>query len=196
MYPNFREIKKYDGVMCAKNFEIFRESLRNNGLAHLADSFLLASGKLQVLCYKADIEAALRTKNMPGFQLLGLADFPGQGTALVGVLDAFWEEKGYTTASEYRRFCSETVLLVRLPKLIYTNEETLQGRVEIAHYGARPVKNANVGWSFKDSEGKVYKSGVWKEVNISVGDRFEVGDFSIPLSGISEPKQMTFEVTM
>ena len=196
VYPNFREIKKYDGVMCAKNFEIFRESLRNNGLAHLADSFLLASGKLQVLCYKADIEAALRTKNMTGFQLLGLADFPGQGTALVGVLDAFWEEKGYTTASEYRRFCSETVLLVRLPKLIYTNEETLQGRVEIAHYGARPVKNANVGWSFKDSEGKVYKSGVWKEVNISVGDRFEVGDFSIPLSGISEPKQMTFEVTM
>ena len=72
----------------------------------------------------------------------------------------------------------------------------MQGRVEIAHYGARPVKNANVGWSFKDSEGKVYKSGVWKEVNISVGDRFEVGDFSIPLSGISEPKQMTFEVTM
>ncbi len=53
----------------------------------------LASGKLQTLCYKADIEAALRTTGFAGFQLLDLHDFPGQGTALVGVLDPFWEEK-------------------------------------------------------------------------------------------------------
>ena len=80
--------------MRPRNFEIFQETLAENGMAHLADSFLLASGKLQALCYKADIEAALRTKDFGGFQLLGLSDFPGQGTALVGVLDAFWEEKG------------------------------------------------------------------------------------------------------
>ena len=74
------------------NLEIFRETLQKNGMIHLADSFLLASGKLQALCYKADIEAALRTRNFGGFQLLGLNDFPGQGTALVGVLDAFWKK--------------------------------------------------------------------------------------------------------
>ena len=70
-------------------------------MEQLADSFLLASGKLQALCYKADIEAALRTPTFGGFQLLDLHDFPGQGTALVGVLDAFWDEKGYITAEEY-----------------------------------------------------------------------------------------------
>lgn len=57
------------------NMEIFRDILQNNGMIHLADSFLLASGKLQALCYKADVEAALRTRNFGGFQLLGLNDF-------------------------------------------------------------------------------------------------------------------------
>ena len=94
VYPDFKEITQYDGVLKAKNFEIFQYTLEKNGMANLADSFLLASGKLQTLCYKADIEAALRTKNFGGFQLLDLHDFPGQGTALVGVLNPFWKEKG------------------------------------------------------------------------------------------------------
>ena len=47
-------------------------------MEHLADSFLYASGRLQTLCYKMDIEASLRTPGMAGFQLLGLNDFPGQ----------------------------------------------------------------------------------------------------------------------
>jgi hypothetical protein len=104
VYPDFKEIKEYDGILKAKNFEIFHDKLEVNGLSSLADSFLLASGKLQVLCYKADIEAALRTPGFGGFQLLDLHDFPGQGTALVGVLNAFWEEKGYVIGKEYSRF--------------------------------------------------------------------------------------------
>ena len=72
---------------------------------------VLASGKLQALCYKEEIESALRTPGFGGFQLLDLHDFPGQGTALVGVLDPFWEEKGYITPAEYSRFCNSTVPL-------------------------------------------------------------------------------------
>ena len=136
VYPNFKEMKKYTGVMRPTNFEIFQESLQENGMKALSDSFLLASGKLQVLCYKADIEAALRTKDFGGFQLLGLYDFPGQGTAPVGVLDAFWEEKGYISPEEYSRFCNATVPLARLSKLIFTNNDTLKASVEVAHYGS------------------------------------------------------------
>ena len=44
----------------------------------------MASGKLQVLCYKHEIEN-LRTPEYAGFQLLSLNDYSGQGTALVGV---------------------------------------------------------------------------------------------------------------
>ena len=159
VYPNFKEMAKYDGVMRPRNFEIFQETLAENGMAHLADSFLLASGKLQALCYKADIEAALRTKDFGGFQLLGLSDFPGQGTALVGVLDAFWEEKGYIRPEEYRRFCNSTVPLLRLPKLIYTNKETVKGSLEVAHFGAAPLEVTSTAWTLKTKEGNKIASG-------------------------------------
>ena len=131
-------------------------------MIHLADSFLLASGKLQALCYKADIEAALRTGNFGGFQLLGLNDFPGQGTALVGVLDAFWEEKGYISPEEYRRFCAPTVPLARLPKLIYKNTRLLKARVEVAHYGETPLKEITAEWTLADTSGSVLRSGQWE----------------------------------
>ena len=93
-YPNFAEIEKYTGFLKAKNFELFRESLAAHHMGDQANDFLMASGKLQTICYKEDIESALRTPGFGGFQLLDLHDFPGQGTALVGVVDAFWEPKG------------------------------------------------------------------------------------------------------
>ncbi|RPH68586.1 beta-galactosidase, partial [bacterium] len=135
VYPDFKEMNKYDGVLKPKNFEIFQEKLAEHGMGNYADSFLLASGKLQVLCYKADIEAAFRTNDFAGFQLLDLHDFPGQGTALVGVLNAFWQEKGYVTAKEYRRFCNTTVPLLRMKKMIWLNNEVFTAHGEIAHFG-------------------------------------------------------------
>lgn len=176
VYPNFKEMKKYTGVMRPTNFEIFQESLQENGMKALSDSFLLASGKLQVLCYKADIEAALRTKDFGGFQLLGLYDFPGQGTAPVGVLDAFWEEKGYISPEEYSRFCNATVPLARLSKLIFTNNDTLKASVEVAHYGSSPLQNATTGWTLRDTEGNILQSGQWNSKEIPVGNNFTLGE--------------------
>ena len=94
MYPNFEEIKKYTGVVEARNFEVFRERLAKNGMLHQANDFFRATGAHTVLQYKEVNESLLRTRNSGGFQLLGLADFPGQGSAFVGILDAFWESKG------------------------------------------------------------------------------------------------------
>lgn len=77
----------------------------------------MASGKLQALCYKAEIEKNFLTNGLAGFQLLGLQDFPGQGTALVGMLDAFWDSKPYFSANEFKRFCNSTVPLIRMKNL-------------------------------------------------------------------------------
>ena len=196
VYPNFKEISKYDGVMRPANMEIFRDILQNNGMIHLADSFLLASGKLQALCYKADVEAALRTRNFGGFQLLGLNDFPGQGTALVGVLDAFWEEKGYISPEEYRRFCAPTVSLARLPKLIYKNDELLNARVEVAHYGETPLKNVAAGWTLSDTAGNVLQSGQWKVDLLPIGNNFPLGDISASLAQMETPRRLVLEVAV
>lgn len=142
VYPDFKEIPKYTGPLKAKNFEIFRDFLSGNGMAHLADSFLMASGKLQVLCYKADIEAALRTKGFAGFQLLDLHDFPGQGSAIVGVVNAFWEDKGYITGAEYKRFCSDVVPLARMKRLVFENNEDFEATVQIANFSKTALQEA------------------------------------------------------
>lgn len=196
VYPNFKEMAKYDGVMRPRNFEIFQETLAENGMAHLADSFLLASGKLQALCYKADIEAALRTKDFGGFQLLGLSDFPGQGTALVGVLDAFWEEKGYIRPEEYRRFCNSTVPLLRLPKLIYTNQETVKGSLEVAHFGAAPLEVTSTAWTLKTKEGKTIASGTLAHQPVGIGNCIPLGQLEIPLDKVDVPSCLTLEATL
>jgi hypothetical protein len=179
VYPNFREINKYTGVLKAKNFEIFQETLKENHMGHLADSFLLASGKLQALCYKADIEAALRTKDFAGFQLLDLHDFPGQGTALVGVLDPFWEEKGYISPEEYNRFCNHTVPLVRLPKRIFYDNEIIEAAVEAAHFGTDELKDIITSWKLTAINQEIVAEGTFKKRDIPIGNGIKLGNISI-----------------
>ena len=196
VYPNFKEISKYDGVLQARNFEIFQDKLSTNGMGHLADSFLLASGKLQVLCYKADIEAALRTPGFGGFQLLDLHDFPGQGTALVGVLDPFWEEKGYVTADEYSQFCSPTVPLVRLPKMVYSNNETLAAHAEIAHFGPLALEKVTPSWKLTHSQGDVFAEGQLPERDIPLGNALSLGTIEVSLKQITKPEKLTLSVSV
>ena len=196
VYPNFKEIAKYDGVLRARNFEIFSETLTENGMKQQADSFLLASGKLQALCYKADIEAALRTRSFGGFQLLDLHDFPGQGTALVGVLDAFWDEKGYISPKEYSRFCNSTVPLARLKKHIYINSDTLSTSIEIAHYGDAPLLACIPTWKISDIYGKVIFSGKLPQKDIPLGNCIPLGEISVPLSSVQKAEKLILEVSV
>jgi hypothetical protein len=193
VYPNFKETAKYTGVLKPKNFEIFRESLKAHHMEQLADSFLLASGKLQALCYKAEIEAALRTPVFAGFQLLDLHDFPGQGTALVGVLDPFWEEKGYISPEEYRRFCNVTVPLARLEKRIFTEGETMTADIEIAHFGEKPFHAVNPTWELVQN-GKVIAKGELGQRDIPIGNAIQLGSVVYKFERENRPRKLTFRV--
>lgn len=195
VYPNFKEIPKYSGVLKPKNFEMFKETLEENHLGHLADDFLMASGKLQTLCYKADIEAALRTPGFGGFQLLDLHDFPGQGTALVGVLDPFWDSKGYVTPAEYKRFCAETVPLARMPKLVLQQQETFKADVEFAHFGEEPFANATVYWKLTYSgAAEPIAEGKWENVSIPLGNNHKTGSVAHALHDVKAPAKLKFTV--
>ncbi|WP_346859272.1 sugar-binding domain-containing protein [uncultured Draconibacterium sp.] len=195
VYPNFKEIEKYTGVLKAKNFELFRESLNAHHMGELADSFLMASGKLQALCYKADIEAALRTPGFAGFQLLGLYDFPGQGTALVGVLDAFWEEKGYISPEEFSAFCNTTVPLARLEKRIFTEGETMSAKIEVAHFGEAPLMNINPEWTIS-SKGEVVANGTLGQRNIEIGNAISLGNVVYQFPQENSPRKLTLSVSV
>jgi hypothetical protein len=187
VYPNFDEIPKYTGYLKPKNLEIFRDWLNERHMADQARAFLRASGKLQTLCYKEDIESALRTPGMAGFQLLDLHDFPGQGTALVGVLDPFWEEKGYVTPGEYRRFANATVPLARLDRRVFTTADVLTADIEVAHFGPKPLINSAAEWKLVADDGTVAASGTLPARTIPQGNGNSLGRISVALHKMAVP---------
>lgn len=194
VYPNFKEIEKYTGVLKAKNLEIFKETLTKNHMGHLSKDFLLASGKLQALCYKADIEAALRTPGFAGFQLLDLHDFPGQGTALIGVLDAFWEEKGYISPEEYSRFCNQTVPLARFAKRVFLSNEIIKADIEIAHFGKEKLKNITPTWKLEDKKGNSVFYGKFNKLDIPIGNEIKLGEIKVNVEKLAKPQKLVLTI--
>ena len=192
-FPDFREMAEYVGVYKPRNFEIFRDLLRENGMESQAEKFLMASGRLQTLCYKYEIERNLRTKDYAGFQLLSLNDYSGQGTALVGPLNVHWREKGYVSAGDWREFCSPLVPLARFPKFVYTTADTLRVPVEVynAYYGnVSPIRK-----NFFITEGeRVIMGGGLSSDSIPVGKNSEIGTIVYPLDSISHPCKLTLTV--
>ena len=167
-YPDYREMKKYTGVLHPYNFEVFRRRLAAAGMLSQADDFHKASGLWSVKLYKADIEMDLRTRNMAGFQLLDIQDYPGQGSAFVGILDAFMESKGITTPEEWRQWCSPVVPLLEVEKFCFEDGEKIQAKVKIANYGGSSLYGKKLKWKIGDAEG-VMNTFTYDEGLLDVG---------------------------
>lgn len=195
-FPNFEEISKYTGVNKAKNFEIFRDLLRDNGMASRAYDFMMASGKLQALCYKAEIERTLRTPKYAGFQLLSLNDYSGQGTALVGVTDVFFDNKGYISDREFREFCSPIVPLARLPKFTYQATETLEAVVELSQFSNKELKGVTPYWTLAEQGQEPYAAGEFPMRDLPVGGNIELGVITVPLHQVTKATKMTLTVSI
>ena len=193
-FPDFKEIPQYTGAYKAKNFEIFRDLLTDNGMASQAEKFLQASGKLQTLCYKYEIERNLRTKDYAGFQLLGLNDYSGQGTALVGVLNVHWNEKGYCTKEDWTQFCSPVVPLAKFPKFVYTNNETLQVPVELYNASGKTLQQASCTYEvFCDSMADMAELC---SKALPEGKNIELGIIKYDLKGFTTPTKLTLAVNV
>jgi hypothetical protein len=188
-YPDFDIIPKFTGYMHPGNYEIFRDSARAHGVLEQNHDFAYASGKYQLACYKEEIEANQRTPGLSGFQLLDLRDYLGQGTALVGVLDAFWDPKSYVTAEEYRRFAGQTVPLARMMETVYQSSDAFNVAVEIAHYGQTPLENARPTWKIVDLQNKVAAQGAFESTTIPIGKNIPLGKVSTDLSKLTAPAQ-------
>lgn len=156
-YPDFNEIDKYTGVLKARNFEVFKERLREKGMLSKWKKFFKASGNLAVQCYKNEIETAMRSEKLSGFQLLDLQDFPGQGTALVGILNAFMENKGFITPKKWRGFCSEKVLLAQFDDYVLTGSE-FTAYVSVRCHQPGGLDDSFVHWEIS-MNGEVMSSG-------------------------------------
>ena len=184
-FPDLKETAQYTGAYKARNFEIFADLLRDNGMASQAERFLMASGRLQVLAYKFDIERNLRTPDYAGFLLLGLNDYSGQGTALVGPLNVHWMEKGYCSARDWTEFCSDVVPLARFPRFVFATTDTI--RIGTMLYNATFGRQhfPLLGYSVSQGDGRTLKVG-----SVETG-----GDITFDASAITSPQKLTLTLS-
>lgn len=185
-YPDFSVIDKFTGYLRPSNYRIFQYIAEQNGIAAINAELAHASGKFQLACYKEEMEANLRTPGLAGHQMLDIRDYLGQGTALIGVLDAFWDPKSYVTGKEFRRFHSETVPLARLKQRIFTTADTLQAELEFYHFGAEPLKQVRPFWKLVSGT-KTLASSTLDARDIPIGKNIPIGTVNVSLSNIPVP---------
>ncbi|GAA4973920.1 sugar-binding domain-containing protein [Algibacter aquimarinus] len=194
VYPDMSEIEKYTGVLEPLNFIAVRNDLKKKGLLEFAPDFTHNSGKLAAILYKEEIERALKTPSFDGFQLLQLQDFPGQGTALVGLLNAFWESKGVISAEEFSQFNSEVVPLLSFEKAVYENGETFKASIEVANF-FKPMQNQNIVWSITDEAGSVLSNSQVKDANLTIGNNTNLGEIAFQIN-TDKAKKLKVEVSL
>jgi len=194
VYPDVKEAPAFTGVFKAFNLDIIRQFMQEKGTLALADDFVRASGQLSLLLYKEEIESALRTPGLAGFQLLGFHDHPPQGTSTIGIITALRESKGMITPRQFRQFCSETVPLARLAKRTFTSGQTFSADVDVAHFGADDLGEQAFGWRMKVSDGTVVGDGLFAPLPVPRGQLTRLGTIVTELSAISAPAKIQLAV--
>ena len=159
--------------------------------------FARASGRLQLQCYKEEIEANLRTPGLSGFELLELHDYTGQGSALVGLLDPFWESKGYVTPNEFKKFCNTVVPLAWLQKRIFTTDEKLEVNYGVANFGQSALKTL-FHCGVRDENGKLLTINLnWgAATDVPVGFKGKEGSFGVEIGKLPAPARYTLFVSV
>ena len=195
VYPDLREIERYTGNLVPLNFIAIRDDLERKKLLPLAPQFTAASGRFAALLYKEEMERALRTPQLDGFQLLQLQDFPGQGTALVGLLNAFWESKGIISPEEFREACSPVTPLARFPKAVYERGEVFRAKIEVANF-FRDLPQAEVTWTVRDAARREIRNGTFGPASIALGGAREIGEITLPIPADGDAAQWRLEVAI
>ena len=196
VYPNLAELPKYDFTpLRATAWEAIKGDLERKGRVAEAARYSRDSGKLAALLYKEDLERALRTKGLAGIQLLQLQDFPGQSSATVGLLDAFWDSKGILTPRQFRQFCAPTVPLARMKKFTWLNNETFEADVEVAHFAGQPLATVKAIWNLRDAT-RAIGEGSFLVDTLPLGNGIPLGSISVAMGGIREASRLTLEVSI
>lgn len=193
--PDFEEIADFRGVTRAENLRIFKERAEAAGFINDWPRRVEATGELSLLCYREEVEAVLRTPEMSGISLLGLQDFPGQGTALVGMLDSHLRPKAHSFASpsRFRSFFNDVVLLALLPGYTFTEGASLDVPVKLANYGKKPL-SFPVRWELL-SEKETLQAGVFPEAVYENQGLRAIGELRLALPKSGSARALRLHIT-
>ena len=210
--PDFEELESFHGISAPVNLKLIKKRVEERGLLPTWEKYVEATGELSRLAYREEIEAAMRTRELSGISLLGLQDFPGQGTALVGMMNSHLEPKPYDFArpERFREFFQECRILVKLPHYTYEAGERLIAEVEAANFGKRNIEgvfcwtlagkksvseNGNCEPAEIKSKNTVIATGEDTEITICrPGSYTEVGSLDIPLDFVEKNTALTLKV--
>lgn len=189
--PDFSELDYFCGVTEPKNLQKIRERVMERGIKRARwEREVAASGELALICYREEVEAVLRTKEMSGLSLLGLQDFPGQGTALVGMMNSHLLPKPYPFADPKRfsQFFRAELPLVLLSRYTYETSECLCADVVVANYGKNVIRGKlHVKLS---GESFCLEYSEEREVFCPCGELTKVGELSFALNEISSAARL------
>ena len=210
--PDFEELESFHGISDPVNLKLIKKRVEERGLLATWEKYVEATGELSRLAYREEIEAAMRTRELSGISLLGLQDFPGQGTALVGMMNSHLEPKPYDFArpERFREFFQECRILVKLPHYTYEAGERLIAEVEAANFGKENIEgvfcwtlagkksvseNGNCEPAEIKSKNTVIATGEDTEITICrPGSYTEVGSLDIPLDFVEKNTALTLKV--
>ncbi|NQU53677.1 MAG: glycoside hydrolase family 2 [Bacteroidetes bacterium] len=195
VYPRWSEIEKYSGVLKARNLKEFKAQAEKNGIAGQADEFADASGALNQIMYKYEIESFLRTESCAGIQLLSMQDYQGQGEALIGWLDSHWESKGITTPEKFKQHFNSTVPLLLIEKYVWENDEIFTAKVQVSHHAEKDLLG-DVVWKIYDENQKEIAKGNFNNINLKNGSLTDLGEIKLSFESITIAKQLTVSISI
>ena len=195
VYPLWSEIGKYKGVLKARNLEACRESAKANGVEKQDAVFHAASGALQKILYKALIENFYRTPSCAGFEMLSMQDYQGQGEALVGWLDVFYDDKKTTSPEYFRQYNNAVVPLARFKKFVWESTDNFTATIQFANYGADDLKN-NVQWELITADSKLLGKEVIQDVAIKRGELKTLQEINVPLGAVQQAVEAKLKISM
>ncbi len=190
------ELPKYTGPLKPYRLQEMAEAAKANGLYDRSEELKSASGATNQILYRDEIESFLRTPSCRGFQLLGMQDFSGQGEALIGWLDSFYESKGATDPMVFRTYCAPTVPLLKLPGYVFKTNEKPEIEALVHHYGEKDFKNQPVEWSLLGEDEKILASGKLDNTNAPAGAVSKLGKFTLDFSKVTAPTTLTLRISL
>lgn len=202
--PDFEELESFHGISDPVNLKLIKKRVEERGLLPTWEKYVEATGELSRLAYREEIEAAMRTRELSGISLLGLQDFPGQGTALVGMMNSHLEPKPYPFArpERFREFFTESRIFVKMPRYTHEEGEHLTAEVEVANFGKESI-TGELGWTlgYRDcavnsGRGELRCGRADRQKNCPPGTYTSLGRLDIPLEvkGVSAALILTVSI--
>lgn len=187
VYPVWDEqIPKFNGLLLPWRWDPRREMSISNNTFRFAREFHSASMQTSRHFYKLETEGFLRTPSCNGIDYLSMRDYTGQGEALIGWYDAFFDAKpALGEVPPFSTLMSTTPCLAKFPKFLWTTNETFTARLLVRNELADAIPaGTRWRWSLGTYAG-------WAEAKepVPAGTLADIGAVSVPLDDFAAPSR-------